>query len=435
VDWRRIPGREQNRVALDCLEGIPGPRLLTGGVDRRPDVATQNDAAMRLSTAAVVSAPPGTGSGSPAREPTQLHIPHRPRLPGYAPRPRVAPSVNRHGQRPRSRPGMPEFLLDLLRWFVEESSRLEEMKHAPIRHRLEYLGYRALTRPLRKRGLEEVHRLGRRLGRLWWRVDRKHRRIADGNLRLVFPEFGEEKRRRIIRDCYQHFGLAFSEIFSAAGLDADEILNYTVFEGWEHVEAVRKEGRGILFTCGHYGNWQFAVWPVALRLGTLHVVARPPDNPLVARDARELRRRHGVVTLNRRGAGHRTFKLIRKGEGVGIVIDQRIRPRDHGIVIPFLGQPARSTPVPAFITARSGGVAIPMSCVWRPEEGHYRIRFSEPIEGRGKDDAAIEALARRLLEPIEKDIRSAPHYWLWMHRRWIMNAKSGPPPRFQYTEE
>jgi len=251
---------------------------------------------------------------------------------------------------------------------------------------------------------------------------------------MVFPEFESEKRDRIIRDCYEHFGLAFSEIFSAASLSASEVLERSVFDGWENVERLRKEGRGFLISCGHYGNWQFAIWPVALRLGGLHVVARPPDNPLVAADVDALRCRHGVSSLDRRGVGHRVFHRMRRGGAVGMVIDQRIRPRDHGITIPFLGRPARTTTIPAFITARSGGAAVHMRCVWSENEGVYRISFSEPIEARGRDDAAVEDLSRRMMAPIEEDIRREPHYWLWMHRRWIMNALPGPPPPLHHPD-
>jgi len=300
------------------------------------------------------------------------------------------------------------------------------MKHAPIRHRLEYGGYRLLTGFLRRKGLDEVHSLGRKLGRLWRLIDSRHRRIADHNLRLVFPDLDASSRARIISGCYEHFGVAFSELFAVARMSEKEILDRVVFEGWENIELLRKEGRGILISCGHYGNWQFAVWPIALRLGNLHVVARTPDNPLVAADVGSLRCRYGVQSLDRRGVGLRVFHLIRKGNAVGMVIDQRIRPRDRGLTIPFLGHPARTTSIPAFILARSGGAAIHMRCVLE-HDGRYRISFSEAIEADPKDD--LEVLAARLLEPIEDDIRKAPQYWLWMHRRWIMNSAPGPPPR------
>ena len=48
--------------------------------------------------------------------------------------------------------------------------------------------------------------LGRRLGRIWGALDKRHLRIAADNLRQAFPEWDEERVLRTARGVYAHFG-------------------------------------------------------------------------------------------------------------------------------------------------------------------------------------------------------------------------------------
>jgi KDO2-lipid IV(A) lauroyltransferase len=290
------------------------------------------------------------------------------------------------------------------------------MKDKALRHRLEFLPYFALSRLLSHLPHKVVLGFGRALGRLGFAFDAGHRSIALRNLERCCPELGAGQRRRLLAACYRHFGEVFCEIFSVARLSEDQLTRRFDIEGLQHLEDAVGEGRGVMLLCGHFGNWQVAIYPLSLRLGGLQVVARPPNNPLVANDILGYRERFGVSVVARGGASQQILGIVRRGGRVGIVIDQR-PPPGTGIELPFLGLPARTTNVPALIAIRARTPAVPVACV-PVGDGRYRIRIREAIEAEGKGTEAATRLTRRYIEAIEEDIRDRPELYFWMHERW-----------------
>ncbi len=249
---------------------------------------------------------------------------------------------------------------------------------------------------------------------------RKSRRLADRNLELALPEIDHAGRRRIIEGCFAHFGATFFELFTAQHLDVDEVRQRFEIRGWENMEAAQDLGRGVLVLCGHFGSWQVATYPLGLAVGGMSLVARPPDNPRIAADLVNLRERFGNVLLERHGVGHRVFRTIRRGGIVGIVIDQRVPPLT-GILVPFFGQPARTTEVPAFVSLKTGAPAVHVTS--RPiNDSRYVVEIGEPIWPSSVDghEHPEVSLTQRYLEALERDIRQRPELWLWMHDRWLL---------------
>ena len=106
---------------------------------------------------------------------------------------------------------------------------------------------------------------------------------------------------------------------------------------------------------------------------------------------------------------------------IGIVIDQRVRP-PQGIVVPFLGEDALTSPVPAIIALHTGAPAVPVFC-YPAENYRYRAIVYPPIlpDELKTDDATIAELTRRYMKVIEEEIKKHPDQWLWLHRRWRMD--------------
>ncbi|HXO40782.1 MAG TPA: lysophospholipid acyltransferase family protein, partial [Thermoanaerobaculia bacterium] len=137
----------------------------------------------------------------------------------------------------------------------------------------------------------------------------------------------------------------------------------------------------------------------------------------------------------------RMLQVVRAGGRVGILPDQRVQERE-GILVPFFGHPALTTPVLARLALRDGCPVVPVFAYPEPS-GRYRLVIRPPILpevaaapgedaggasqaganddlGTGGEDTAtaVATLTRRYLEAIEREIRDHPEMWLWMHRRW-----------------
>ena len=275
------------------------------------------------------------------------------------------------------------------------------------------------------------------------------REVAAANLALAFPTLAATERRRLVTACFRHFGAALFDLISSERFDAVELCRRFSYEGWEHLDRAERLGRGVFLLGAHHGYWEISGRPIGLYRGVLHTVARPADNPHLERELSRLRRGLGYAVLPKRGAARRMLQVVRAGGRVGILPDQRVQERE-GILVPFFGHPALTTPVLARLSLRDGCPVVPVFAYPQPR-GRYRLVIRPPIlpddaaaagEGaggasgedagaasqaganddlgtRGKDTATVvAALTRRYLEVIEREIRDHPEMWLWMHRRW-----------------
>ena len=286
-------------------------------------------------------------------------------------------------------------------------------------HRLEWLLFRAVRGAVRVLPHATVRDLGGIVGSLARFLTPKHRRLVDRNLQRAFPDWDATRRRRVSRACFRHFGAMIFDVVSFGRFGPVELCERLTLEGWEHVAAAEAAGGGTLYLTAHLGHWEIAPHPLGLYRGTLHVVARPFNNPLLWAPMLAERERFGHRVIPKHGAAREVFRVLRDGGRVGMVVDQRVRRDQGAIEVPFFGHPALTTPLPAKVALRTGSPAVPTFAVPEPG-GRYRVRFEAPIppEGDPRSESAVATLTARYLETFERAIRDRPEQWLWMHDRW-----------------
>jgi KDO2-lipid IV(A) lauroyltransferase len=306
------------------------------------------------------------------------------------------------------------------------------MKGSRGRHSVEFALYRVLRSAIAGLPRCAVRPLGAALGRLGHAIDKRHRDVARRNLALAYPHWPDTQVARLTRACFTHFGGALSDALRLLQLDAVELCERVRIEGWEHLDRAQAANRGCFLMGAHLGYWEVIAPVVSLYRPPFHVVGRPPDNPYLDAELRRLRSRFGSRLIDKRGAARGILRALEERSTVGILIDQRVHPRE-GIQVPFFGQAAWTTPVLARFSLRSGAPVVPVYA-WPQPGGRYRMAFREPIwpesrasadAGGAADAATIADLTARYLAEVEGEIRRAPELWLWLHDRW----KDPTPPR------
>ena len=291
------------------------------------------------------------------------------------------------------------------------------MKNAPVLHRIEYALYAAVRGGLRRMSFAGVRRFGHRLGGLAYTVVRSKRKLALRNLARVFPEKSSSEREAIARQAFRIFGATCCEMVAAERFSPADLAGRFHVTGWEHVEAAAALGRGLCLTTGHFGRWEFSALYVAMRLGSLHTVIRPLDNPFVSADVEQARARFGNALIYKQGAVRRMLGVLRERGNLAVIVDQRVR-ESAGILVPFFGHPAWTSPVLAAVSLRTGAPVVPVFCTAEGAE-EFRVRILPAILPEGEGKEAEARLTERYLEVIAEEIRQDPPQWLWMHRRWL----------------
>jgi lauroyl/myristoyl acyltransferase/tetraacyldisaccharide-1-P 4'-kinase len=298
-----------------------------------------------------------------------------------------------------------------------EKRRKRRRRKGALLTRVEYAAFRFVARRVATMSEERVQRWGTRLGALASKVVRKRDRLAMKNLRRVFPGKDERERRRILDACWRHFGREFLLSMQRQNLSLQAIAERCLMEGVEHLTAAMARGKGTLILSGHWGAWELGGLALLSLVPKTLAVARPLDNELLERDLQRMRERTGSEVVDRRKAARALLKTL-SGNGVVVLLpDQAVQPRE-GILSPFLGHPAWTTPAPARMALRTGSTIVFAFCI--PDGLRHRLVFEEPIrvDELAEKERNVEALTNRINEVIGRRIVQRPELWLWMHDRW-----------------
>lgn len=289
------------------------------------------------------------------------------------------------------------------------------MRH--LRHRLEYLVVIAVGQLIRLMPRRFVRPCGTALGRIFFAVDRAHRRIALANVDAAFPSRRPDERRAIVRGVFAHFGRLLVELLKFSTLSQAEMLDAVEFEGDDRVRQAHALGRGTLFFTGHFGFWEVHAIAHGLHLYPMAVLARALDNPHLNNLLERVRLTTGNSVIYRRGAIRRVLRALAANQGVGLLIDQHIQPPE-AIYVDFFDRPAATTAALAALALRTGAPVIPLFALPLPN-GRYRLVYEHPVEPPANDSPdAIREFTQRCTDVLEMYVRRHPDLWLWMHRRW-----------------
>lgn len=287
-----------------------------------------------------------------------------------------------------------------------------------MKRRIEYLSALLSIFFLRSLPLTVSNRVGAFLGKLFYLLDVRHRKIALSNLRSAFgKEKNEKELKKIALGSFENLGRSVSEFVRIPTLDPSKIQASIQIEGLEHYWAARKQGKGVIFLTAHFGNWEWMAVAFSTYGYPLHVVARPLDNPYLNKMIQKWRERYGTIVLNKKAAAAEIVHLLRKGATVGFLLDQNTA-RSEAVFVDYFGRPAATHKGLAILALRTGAPVLPAFTI-RTETGHRIIVEKElNVVRTGALQNDILLTTALFTKKIESYVRQYPDHWLWVHRRW-----------------
>lgn len=294
----------------------------------------------------------------------------------------------------------------------------------PLLQRVEYAAYRVAARAIASASEERAARWGTRLGAFASKVLRGRDRLAMRNIAGAFPGMPEAERRRVIDECWRHFGREMLEFVRLQSMTLEQIVARCPLPNREILDQAVAEGKGVLLIGGHWGGWEVGGLAVMSAVDHLLTVVRPLDNELLERDMVRLRARTGAQVVDRRNAARAMMKGLSQNAIVVLLVDQAVQPRE-GVLVPFMGRKAWTTDSAARMALRRGSTIVFAFCI--PDGLRHRLEFEEPIHIEQLSEAERDpvALTTRINEVIERRIAARPELWLWMHDRWKGTGEVG----------
>lgn len=254
---------------------------------------------------------------------------------------------------------------------------------------------------------------------LLWHVVRYRKKVVMGNLQKAFPDMAERERHNIARRFYHHLSELIMESVGLMTAPAS-IMRERIHldeESRKLMNRYYQEGRSAVLTLGHYGNWEWMGAGINLEHpGQLMAGFRHLRNKVFDKLIYRTRMRFYQQLIPSKQLARKMVSMAATKEPAvfALLADQWPRP-DTAFWVDFLG---RETP---FFTgpeklARKLGHAVLFCSIRKQKRGHYLMNVQ--IITEDPKSLAPQEITQRYAALLEQEIRKAPQYWLWSHRRW-----------------
>ncbi|MCA9668818.1 MAG: lysophospholipid acyltransferase family protein [Myxococcales bacterium] len=258
--------------------------------------------------------------------------------------------------------------------------------------------------------LRAARRVGAFFGALLW-LARIRRRVALENLQRAL-DIDASDARRLLYQVYRQLGCAAVEFFRIPRLSGDDARQLLGDDSLARLEALRREGNGVLVLSAHLGNWDLLACAAARAGLPVNVITRTIKRRGINDYWMRTRGSCGVQLLEAAGSARRIVAALRRNELVAVVLDQH---DPDGVAVPFFGRLAATSASLARLARLSGAPVLPAFLV-RTDDG-FRLELGEALDVSRADDD-IELATARFTAAIEQAVREHPEQWLWLHRRW-----------------
>jgi KDO2-lipid IV(A) lauroyltransferase len=254
-------------------------------------------------------------------------------------------------------------------------------------------------------------------------VDKSRRNITITNLTMAFPEKTPEEIVLLSKQVYIELSITISEILLmfTEQFNIDEAIK-------NHDEAQNKlqdiaqnSPNGVIIMTAHFSNWELAAHFLAKNGLPMLAIGREGNNKLIDQKITiPFRNKYGNRATSKDNAMLAMAKTLKKGDAVGLLIDQK-SGRHNSIKVNFFGTLVETTLSVAMLKLKFNPMVVPIF-IARQSDGMYEMIINEPIDYVADEiedkEKKLEAMTLKYNQAIEKTIREYPEQWFWMHNRW-----------------
>lgn len=237
-------------------------------------------------------------------------------------------------------------------------------------------------------------------------------KIARRNLELCFPELTGAEREKLLNRTLRTMGMMMIETAMSWWASDKSLLKRVRYEGLEHLEKARAEGKGVILLTGHFSSMELGGRLIMLKTPA-YVMFREFKNRLF--NAVMLRSRtfhsEGIVL---RDDPRTMLRALKKNKVVWYAPDQDFGKRTS-VYARFFGVQAATIPATARMVKMTGATIVPF-VPRRESDGSYTVSIGKPWENYPSGDELADA--QRINDWLEAEIRKSPEQYLWVHRRF-----------------
>lgn len=299
-----------------------------------------------------------------------------------------------------------------------------------LRYRLEWFAVKLLAGfvPLLPR--MGCVRLAQWVGNLAFLLDREGRAVSLANIECAFgSRYTNAERLAIARDSYCNFARTMIDLFWAPRLNAKNAGRYIQLANTEEARARLAEGSGIIVVTSHHGNFEWGSLGFGYSDLRGSIVTETFKNPLLTDIFDTLRESSGQKMIAQESSLLRMLKCVKRGEGVGLLIDLNVPPSQAALAIDAFGMKMCVTGIHAVIAERTGCPIIPFSTDPR-SDGTCRVTMHPHLDF--PSNASVQEITQLCWNFVEEIVTRDPSRWMWSYKHWRYRPKEDDGTQYPF---
>lgn len=261
----------------------------------------------------------------------------------------------------------------------------------------------------------QVFRYGAKAAAAWGEYPQLRRNLA----RVI----GNEPSDQLILRSLESYARYWEEAFRLPAMDLDDVHRQisSNVQGKEHIRAALDQGRGVILSLPHSGNWDMAgVWLVKEFCTFTTVAERLRPESLYQRFVR-FRESLGFRVIPHTGGDVPPYAQLKdtleKGGIVCLLGERDLRQR--GIEVLLFGEKTRMPAGPAKLAKDTHAVLCPVHC-WFDNDA-WGIDIGAPVD----TSLSIEEITQEIAHYYEDHISQHPEDWHMLQPLWIDDLSEG----------
>lgn len=249
------------------------------------------------------------------------------------------------------------------------------------------------------------------------------KKVVRDNLALALPHLTEKERRRIEKDSYRHLCDMFLEMIKTMTISVKDIERRFVFKNLEVYQDLEKKGKSVALMCAHYASYEWVISINSRSNFIGYAIYKRINNKYFDDLVKKIRSRFKAELITTKQAVITIESNEAKGiKGLyGFASDQSPQVKRKTYWSNFMG-----IEVPVHTGAEMLAKRFDMTVVFlkvkKVKRGFYEAEFELLA------DNAITVpdyqITETFLRKVEDQIREAPEFYLWTHKRWKHKGKN-----------
>lgn len=245
------------------------------------------------------------------------------------------------------------------------------------------------------------------------------RKTVTANMRQVLGKDVDNRRlKSLVRAAYRNYFKYLAEFLRFPSMPAGDIEKLIDGRGWEHLDRALETGKGVIFVCFHFGNWDLAGAMLAVRGYPINVVAESFEPKKLNDLIQGCRIRCGVKIIPLETAARRVLNALRHNEILGLLID---RPHhEAGVPVQLFGSTCYVPAGAATLALKTGARVLP-GYVVRKSDYSFDGTIAPAIEFEpsGDFDKDVQRFTQQMIDQLTEYVQQYPDQWFLFRKLWL----------------